>query len=510
MGIPKFHQYILKTYPEACKRKWCNNYDNLYIDINHILYDVSGNAKNIKEVIVNLNDYLRYIIIEVLKPKKRVFIAADGPAPMAKLMEQRRRRLDTVKKLNENDEFKINDNITLNFTPGTKFMKNLEKHIKGLIKYLDINYNLEVITNICEPNEGEIKVKFFVIDIQKKYPNDTHVIFSGDSDMILLLFTCHNLDKIYHMSNKKTIISMGKLYESHITLFGYSDTSKHDFVFLNMLMGNDYFPKVQYLKLENLWNAYRELIPYRKNGLIKYNYEEMEIDSIFFHDLLYVATKNTPKGYLNRFSVNDLKYPYYNDYLKGLYWCFNMYITGTCKDYRYIYDHASSPHVSGIMLKILFNTKYKILSYNPVDTDLYSILLIPEKARSLLTTKQNSIIDKLYKKYPIIYEEGRCEKCRTYAQDISKLNKKRRLLDTDSEERIKLNNKIGRKSKKYRIHKKTHNKITANKIKKIQNYVLKLKEETKDNNYVDDNDNSDEEYIPPLERRKNRKRKKLF
>lgn len=529
MGIQNFQPFIKKVYGNACSNKWNDvKYDNLYVDLNHVLHHVCYLSSDTKDLLSRFMDYLRGII-RTISPKKRVILAADGPAPLAKMILQRKRRLDSVKL---SDDIDAKKKLNLNLTPGTEFMMNLEKSLAGFIKYVNNTYNVQVITMITDPDEGEIKIKYQLQKMEKRYPDETHIVYSGDSDMILLLFTCDDLSKVYQALTKDTIIHFGTMYDIHIEKYGKTDSTKYDFVFINLLMGNDYLPKVALIKLENLWEAYKTIAITLNHGIIKREGVKITVDPVFINDLLYTSTKKSPKHIVNRFKLSDVKDGSYEGYVQGLYWCFGMYATGNCSNYKYIYEHTGTIHPQGVGLAIAAMSSYEIIRTKAIDVDLYGILLIPEKANQLLSKEQNVIVKELVKKHPIIYEEGRCKKCNEMSKKISDLNSQQRQLrksnrpseddddmtedeksnDENKETLTQLSKQIGRVCKQFTVHRETHGKLTFEKIEDISKTFVNIRREVRESNSKKHNfDNDDgevvEEYKPFAAQTKLLKRK---
>lgn len=491
MGVTNFQPYIKKVYAKACKKTFNVEYDNLYIELNHVLHRVCYLSKDTNDLLAKCRDYLNGIILTV-KPKKRLILAADGAAPLAKMLLQRKRRSDSVKTLEEN-EFNSNKTLSLNLTPGTNFMMNLEESLEGLVEYVKNKFHIEVTCLITDSNEGEIKIKHHINKLQRKNPTDTHIVYSADSDVILILFTCDDLSKIYQIINNNTIIHFGTLYDEHIEKFGFTKNVKNDFVFINLMMGNDYLPKVASFKLEAVWDAYKLIGRNRPNGMISIDKDiakDITLDPIFIHDLLYISCKNMTTR-AKHFEISELHDDLYDKYVEGIYWCFGMYVTGKCSNYQYIYDHKKGPHITGVMLSLIYHNKIQLTSTPAIDIDLYGILLIPEKAQSLLSKEQIMISQKLVKKNPVIYEENRCDKCKNYIKHISKLNKECKLYDSDSNERFDASKRLGKLRKEYTCHKDTHETLTIDMISVISKNFLKIRETLRDTQDLGSDSGSD-------------------
>ena len=394
MGIHNFQPYIKKEYPESWKNKFNVTYDNLYIDLNYILHNVCYLSKDKNDLLERFKDYLRGIIVR-FNPKKRLILVGDGVAPLAKMILQRKRRI-----AKNNDE----ENLSLNLTTGTQFMMELESSLYGFIQYIKEKYKIEVLTYITDTDEGEIKIRKHLDRIHESCPNDTHIVYSGDSDMILILFTCANISNIYLALDKNNIIHLGKLYDIHIEKYGNIVNAKNDFVFINLMLGNDYIPKIAYVKINTLWDSYKIVSKNRNSGLVSYSNNTVSIDPIFIHDLLYITSKQILPHFLKRFKLSDIKNKLYSNYIEGINWCFSMYVNGKCSDYRYIYQYKS-PHITGMMLSLIRYNTYIVKHSLAIDIELYGILLIPARSNYLLSSNQLMIIDQLIKKHPIIYNE---------------------------------------------------------------------------------------------------------
>ena len=94
-----------------------------------------------EQVIASVIKYTRYIVNDLIKPRELLYIAMDGPVPMAKMCKQRERRykkfLDEhieqqiYKSFEEESPIRMDSNV---ITPCTEFMKKLHDRIYSMIK----------------------------------------------------------------------------------------------------------------------------------------------------------------------------------------------------------------------------------------------------------------------------------------------------------------------------------------------------------------------------------------
>ena len=160
MGIKGFHTFIKTTYP-GCIVPFNNNrlYDYIYIDVNHLLHSAIYRCRNEKDFVKNLYVHLDMILNNFVA-RKKIILAVDGTSPYAKVILQRKRRLQVVRSMG--DSVDINKMTPLQLTPGTKLMYNVGKYlqeyterVKDNYKFLNVEY---VISSTSEPDEGEIKI----------------------------------------------------------------------------------------------------------------------------------------------------------------------------------------------------------------------------------------------------------------------------------------------------------------------------------------------------------------
>ena len=227
MGVPKYFAWLLQNYKKTGfvfnKDKLVNeehkelldevnSMDYFLIDANCLIHPVCFKviAENPGEIdmdklenrmIVAVLEYLDKLIAYV-SPKKGVYIAIDGVAPVAKIKQQRMRRFKSVadkimwdnikKKHNRPTHDTWNNNA---ITPGTKFMVKLnEKIIQWADKH---SFMGKIIYSSCfTPAEGEHKLLQFIRTNTINNIDMSYVIYGLDADLIFLALST-NSDRIY-------------------------------------------------------------------------------------------------------------------------------------------------------------------------------------------------------------------------------------------------------------------------------------------------------------------------
>lgn len=399
MGIKDFYKTIKTLFPEAFSNILDETYDHLYIDLNCLLHKCCYNCENMTHLIRKI----KFAITEICKqvqPTKSINLFCDGTSPFAKLVLQRERRMN------------MTDDITLNFTPGTIFLKNLPTELEDLIKILKIHLNVDVFIDTILPGEGEIKIKNKILENYNKNNNDTHALITTDADIILILMSHESYDKTYIVEHDK-VLSLNKLLELHnkyyhitnITQFT-NNKNNYDYSFLNLLLGNDYLPKINLLTYDNLWKSYSQNYD-KYNNLIYQNENKYKININFFIDILNDIIPKMKIGLLKK------KYQLYNEkiilnYIDGLIWNFDMYLYGRCIDYHYIVSERNMISILNLIIGLIQFKENIIMDRkiinNPINSELCGILLIPYEHKYLIDNKyinfleQNKYIyDKNYK-----------------------------------------------------------------------------------------------------------------
>lgn len=247
-GAYKEPKRLLRSSKYGIKKLSNNSIHNN--DLKKLVY------KDVCETIVKL--------VDVVGPKKRVFIAVDGIAPQAKQKQQRQRRFKSAME-NANNDSPFDQN---SITPGTLFMDHLTKYIDWYIKNklnTDTKWkNLEIIfSNEKVPGEGESKLFNYIRKLNLR--DESYCIHGLDSDLIMLCLAT-GLDKIYLLredqfddNNEFFLIDIGYAQNKLEDMMHWGVSDKkfkrnymlNDFILISFLIGNDFLPQMPSIEV---WN----------------------------------------------------------------------------------------------------------------------------------------------------------------------------------------------------------------------------------------------------------------
>lgn len=339
MGIPAYYSYLVKNYKKIIvKKKILNkNISNLYLDSNSIIYNclekVDGDFSEelinelITKICLQIDEYIKEI-----NPKKLVYISFDGIAPFAKLKQQKERRFKSkiVSELvndilkGDSSEITIKEGEHVKFdrtciTPGTYFMKQMDKKVTNYFKGREKFYNIEkiIVSTSEERGEGEHKIFDYIRKNNKN--SDTHVIYGLDADLIILCLNHMHINKNIYLFRetpefiKSLIMSIepGELYLMKIEELMYYILNKmmgdydskdsgfliKDYVFIMLLLGNDFMPHFPSLNIrthgiEMLLETYKNILGNKKLYI-------MENDEIIWKHFRELITELASMEYEN-------------------------------------------------------------------------------------------------------------------------------------------------------------------------------------------------------------------
>ncbi len=311
MGVPGFFLWLWKKYKSKnfvfSKDKFTTTTDYFLLDMNCMIHPVC--FETLKELKPNenvdierlenkmINNVIIYLekLIDLAEPKKCIYLAIDGVAPVAKMKQQRLRRYKSVndKKLFDSIRKKHKKDIPFFWnnsaiTPGTKFMEKLTDKLNKWVN--DNKYKLEIIFTSSEtPAEGEHKILQY---IKKNCLNEnTYVVYGLDADLIFLMMTLTSkgFNNIYLMREAQQMESKDKsnginfvsisimkdcIFDSVQSLTNDINLDKsnviNDFIFICYLMGNDFLPHIPALDIYN--NAIDKLLECYVDTVLLYGY----------------------------------------------------------------------------------------------------------------------------------------------------------------------------------------------------------------------------------------------
>ena len=402
MGILKYNEFLKKFFNESINSVNDDiiKYNNIYIDLNFLLhysmYLTFSKESFFKKLFILLDSIIkRCFALNV------IMLSIDGTSPYSKIILQRKRRESNIKKLNMK-----NINV-LHLTPGTKFMDEIKDKVneyikdikKKIFKFRDIKI---IFSSSDETGEGEIKIIKKIIYYNKKNPEYKHLIIGNDADLIVMAMACKKVKYIDILNKKNNGYNLIKINSIALKMLEYIkikskfiDRIRIDFTIISLMMGNDYLPKLQYIKNDILLESYFKTKKFNKGFIIKKGI----FDVVFFKKFLINIILKLNKRYqginLNNFNNKNIK-----KYLEGLLWCNKMYSTGKCPMYDYIYnDKAPSP--IELMFYLEFNEikeiNIPISNIKPISNKIYPLLVLPKKASSLIPNEYKYLINTKFK-----------------------------------------------------------------------------------------------------------------
>jgi len=358
MGVPGLFASLVKNYnKQDCKiiKQTIDNDlpNHLYLDFNGGIYQVlRDEIKTEETLIIHTIDYLEKLCT-IIPNLKFIYIAIDGVCPRAKMEQQRQRRFHSICKKNRStkinqlfgndlDKSSVNTNIDTNMiTPGTRFMHQLSIEIKQKLKEEGntIFKNKTIIfSDSSIPQEGEHKILQHIKEAEHLAINGTEkeqflygsdhntIIYGLDGDLIYLSLTTH-IPNIYlfreaseygnlaviHSGKPYLFMDMNILQNAIIDYFhkycGIIDATKinqyiDDYVFLGMILGNDFMPKQHWFSIheggyERLLSAYFQIHNHTEQFLV--NVMSMQINTEMLCDLLFIIKEQEKETIDNLF-----------------------------------------------------------------------------------------------------------------------------------------------------------------------------------------------------------------
>ena len=226
-------------------------------------------------------------MIEEVKPEL-IYIAIDGVAPMAKILQQRQRRhrylYDSKIKYTEDNSILKKQDIdiqengihvstfpisSIELTPGTDYMERIHEKIIKYVNHLKIK---NIYSSYHTEGEGEHKILKYIKE--KITKGDKIIIYGLDADLLFLSLSAGEEHDIYVMREKpfftnndfdmeeKVDYNYVEIKQLHSIINSLGIPTK-DFILLCYLIGNDFIPGILTLDikkhgLDKILSAYEE------------------------------------------------------------------------------------------------------------------------------------------------------------------------------------------------------------------------------------------------------------
>jgi 5'-3' exonuclease len=339
MGVPLLFSTLVNTYNDQ------NNPNNaiikpnintnipswLFLDFNAGIYQaIKPEIKTDDALILHTIEYLN-TLCKIVPNCQLIYIALDGVVCRAKQNQQRDRRFHSICRKNRSE--KINkqfgteldpgktSNIDTNMiTPGTIFMHKLSIAIKNHLATEKFYKGKTVIfSDSSIPGEGEHKIIHFIrekrdAENNMDAANEHNIIIYGlDADLIGLSLSLHmkncyllreanEFGNFASVHNGRTYLYMDidslqvaivdhfKTYTGDIPIEKY-DRLIDDYIFLCMILGNDFMPKIHWFSLkeggyDKLLSAYFQIHNHTEHYLV--DTHSMTINTEMLSDIWFI------------------------------------------------------------------------------------------------------------------------------------------------------------------------------------------------------------------------------
>ncbi|CAK9054743.1 unnamed protein product [Durusdinium trenchii] len=315
MGIPRFYRWLSERYPlinENITAEQIPDFDNLYLDMNGIIHNCSHNntgglcQKEESDVFVEAFSYICRLV-QIIRPKKILYMAVDGCAPRAKMNQQRSRRFRAANDAREAKDLALQMGEDISgphfdsncITPGTEFMAKLTEHLRFFIcKKIQEDPAWQSFTVVLSgpetAGEGEHKIMDYIRKAKAQPdhdPNTRHCLYGLDADLIMLSLASHEPhfallreEVVFGRRETKTtdqrmLIAKDRFQLLHVSLlreyldiefapqiepkFHNLERIIDDFILFCVLVGNDFLPCLPFAEigqhgLEDLFRVYKD------------------------------------------------------------------------------------------------------------------------------------------------------------------------------------------------------------------------------------------------------------
>lgn len=296
MGIKGFAAWLRATFPQvfcavpvvstskSSQQQQILHFDQVYVDLNPFLHIAARQSANLDELIRLFRKNLKNAVGNTARPGSLVYVSMDGPAPLAKLPEQRSRRQDSAISAARRCTFDAQQ-----FTPGCLAMTTIEAEAYSTIRDIFFSSGSAVVQKASQSSdfraiidgtgvegEGEFKIIRYIIN---DHINEdalkgrvTRAILALDADLFLQALLSevphlYLLDPFAPYQSPTTVFSVDRwrraLSEESLGIGAGGLESRlvaFDFVLFALMSGSDYLQALRYVNYRSLWPAYLDFI----------------------------------------------------------------------------------------------------------------------------------------------------------------------------------------------------------------------------------------------------------
>ncbi len=294
MGIPHYFHILVQQYPGILLTKLPVDVCDFFLDFNGVVHTAANkvlsestpeeNAEDIDKKVMEETWMYFERCVRFVKPSHRTHICMDGVAPVAKMIQQRKRRYMSVFK-NELDQRKVTWDRNA-ISPGTPFMAKLHANIRSQMRASASTLGNIFFSSSDEVGEGEQKI-FSRLPVKSEKPVLIHGL---DADLIMLSLISHHpsiylmreptgpyaevatengflyvhIHSLRHAILEDLKVRVGWQLPEDIMQDIYSEVACltiESYVILCFLLGNDFLPHIPTLSLKKqghdkiLWAA---------------------------------------------------------------------------------------------------------------------------------------------------------------------------------------------------------------------------------------------------------------
>jgi hypothetical protein len=389
MGVDGFHSFLREQGLERQLSGKPIPVAMIVVDLADILHTNARHASNadqlLKQSVQKIHSLLKHLKLE---GGGKLAIFMDGPAPLAKLSTQIKRRRTQAARISsekQKQKGKRGGMSGLWLSPGTRVTDSLEAGLRA-------SFPKAVISGCREPGEGEIKAVDFLLQRADKLVGKKIAFVGGDADLVLIASAASPLTNMIVVHGKEG----GKGFVS-VSVDSFWKKCKgiprEDICVLATMTGNDYLPKFAGFNMKTLLHRY-------KSNKVTGGIVGMGgcLRAAALHALVKSCRDTTPPKPGARCACAQLPEGHECSpahYFSGIAWCLKMYSTGDCPNVDYVYSsNAPCAAKSIAYLEYLLgeNPNATIVPSRddtalPLSCDQALLLLIPSWGVSVMPTR---------------------------------------------------------------------------------------------------------------------------